>query len=134
MLPNQSGKKTAMNRKVTAVRWTARTLSALIILFWGFFITAGFIGSIRGEHPSPPLSMHDSIGLTLMLVWLLGLAVAWKWELAGATMTLAAILIQAFFINWRVVEGLGILPPITAILFVFCWGMGRQSRQQKQVA
>jgi hypothetical protein len=71
--------------------------------------------------------MNDRMGLTLMFAWLLGLALAWKWELAGATLTLAAILIQAFFINWRVLEGLGMLPPITAVLFVFCWWIGRQS-------
>jgi hypothetical protein len=78
--------------------------------------------------------MHDRIGLTLMLAWLLGLALAWKWELAGAALTLAAILIQAFFINGRVLEGLGLWPPITALLFVFCWWMGRQSHQVKHAA
>jgi hypothetical protein len=55
--------------------------------------------------------MHDRIGFTLMLAWLLGLALAWKWELAGATLTLVAILIQAFFINPRVLDSLGILRP-----------------------
>ena len=114
-----------MNRTVTTIRWTARILSVLIILFWGFFIVAGFVGSIRGEHSSGPLSLHDRIGLTLMFAWLLGLALAWKWELAGAALTLTAILIQAFFINWRVLEGLGILPPFTALLFLLCWWMGR---------
>jgi|ERR1035441_3789752 hypothetical protein len=122
-----------MNRTVSTVRWTARTLSVLILLFWGFFIMAGFVGSIRGEHPGT-LSTHDRIGLTLMFAWLVGLLVAWKWELAGATLTLAAILIQAFFINWRVLEGLGVLPPITALLFVFCGCIGRQSRQHNQAA
>jgi hypothetical protein len=118
-----------MNRTVRTVRWTARILSALVILFWGFFITAGVVASIQG-HPNGSLhSMHDRLGFALMLAWLLGLALAWKWELAGATLTLAAILIPAFFINWRVLEGLGVLPPITAILFVFCWWLGRQSSQ-----
>ncbi len=111
----------------TVCRWTARILSALIILFWGFFITAGIAASIKG-HPNGSLhSMHDRIGFTLMLAWLLGLALAWKWELPGATLTLAAILTQAFFINPRVVDSLGMLPPITALLFVFCWWLDRQS-------
>jgi hypothetical protein len=114
----------------TVCRWIARILSALIILFWGFFIVAGFVGSIRGEHSSAALSMNDRMGLTLMFAWLLGLALAWKWELAGATLTLAAILIQAFFINWRVLEGLGMLPPITAVLFVFCWWLARHRHQR----
>ena len=115
-----------MNRTVRTVRWIARILSVMIILFWGVFIVGSFVSSIRGEHSSGTLSMHDRIGLTLMFAWLLGLALAWKWELAGAALTLTAILIQAFFINWRVVAGFGILPPITALLFLLCWWIGRQ--------
>ena len=111
----------------TVCRWTARILSVLIILFWGFFITAGIVASIQG-HPNGSLhSMHERLGFALMLAWLLGLALAWKWEFAGATLTLAAILTQAFFINPRVLDSLGMLPPITALLFVFCWWLGRQS-------
>src|ERR1035437_5432967 len=118
-----------MNRTVKTVRWIARILSVLIILFWVFFIVGSFVSSIHGEHSSAPLSMHDRLGFALMLAWLMGLALAWKWELAGAALTLVAILIQAFFINGRVVEGLGMLPPITAILFLLCWWIGRQSHQ-----
>ena len=121
-------------RAVKTFRWIARILSVLIILFWGVFIVGSFLESIRGGHPSGPLSMHDRMGLTLMFAWLLGLALAWRWELAGAALTLAAFLIEAFFINWRVVAGLGMLPPITALLFLICWWMGRQSRQVKRDA
>ncbi|MGA3164379.1 MAG: hypothetical protein ABSD77_09345 [Verrucomicrobiota bacterium] len=121
-------------RTVKTFRWIARILSVLIILFWGVFIVGSFLDSIRGGHTSGSLSMHDRMGLTLMFAWLLGLALAWRWELAGAALTLAAILIQAFFINWRVVVGFGILPPITALLFLLCWWMGRQSRQVKHDA
>ena len=121
-------------RTVKTFRWIARILSVLIILFWGIFIVGSFLDSIRGGHPSGPLSMHDRMGLTLMFAWLLGLALAWRWELAGAALTLAAFLIEAFFINWRVVVGFGILPPITALLFLLCWWMGRQSHQVKHDA
>jgi hypothetical protein len=113
-------------RTVKTFRWIARILSALIILFWGVMIV--------GSFSSRPLPMRDRMGLTLMFAWLLGLALAWKWEFAGAALTLAAFLIQAFFINWGVVAGFGILPPITALLFLLCWWMGRQSRQVKHNA
>jgi hypothetical protein len=121
-------------RTVKTVRWIARILSVLIILFWGIFIVGSFLESIRGGRPSGPLSIHDRMGLTLMFVWLLGLALAWKWELAGAALTLTAILIQAFFVNWRVVAGFGMLLPITALLFLLCWWMGRQPRPVKHDA
>jgi hypothetical protein len=122
-----------VSRTVKTFRWIARILSVLIILFWVYMFVGSFLESRRGGHPSGPLSMHDRMGLTLMFVWLLGLALAWKWELAGASLTLTVFLIEAFFINWRVV-GFGILPPITALLFLLCWWMGRQSRQVKHDA
>ncbi len=115
-----------LSRTEKTVRWIARILSALIILFWGVMIV--------GSFSSRPLPMRDRMGLTLMFAWLLGLALAWRWELAGAALTLAAFLIEAFFINWKVVAGLGMLPPITALLFLLCWWMGRQSRQVKHDA
>jgi hypothetical protein len=122
-----------VSRTVKTFRWIARILSVLIILFWVYMFVGSFLESRRGGHPSGPLSMHDRMGLTLMFVWLLGLALAWKWELAGASLTLTVFLIEAFFINWRVV-GFGILPPITALLFLLCWWMGRQSCQVKHDA
>ena len=115
-----------VSRTVKTFRWIARILSVLIILFWGVMIV--------GSFSSRPLPMHDRMGLTLMFAWLLGLALAWRWELAGAALTLAAFLIEAFFINWRVVAGFGMLPPITALLFLLCWWVGRQSRQVKHNA
>jgi hypothetical protein len=35
--------KTAMNRTVIIVRWIARIISVLILLFWGYFIVAHLI-------------------------------------------------------------------------------------------
>ena len=66
-----------------------------------------------------------------MFAWLLGLALAWRWELAGAALTLAAVLVETLFINAKVVEGLGLLPPFTALLFLLCWWIGRQLHHDK---
>lgn len=111
----------------TVVRWGARLLSAGILLFWGWFLIAHLVAHLAGEGALPSrLVSSDTVVLTAVVVSLVGLAVAWKWELAGGAMTLAAVLIGALF-NWRVVGVTSpyILIPFTAAMFVTCWWMNR---------
>jgi len=104
------------------VRWSARILSALILLFWGFFIVAHLVGD-EGRS-SRPLTTNDYIGLAAMVISLAGLGVAWKWELIGAATTLIAVLIGALA-NWRVLAFPGTLIPLAASLFLLCRWMSR---------
>ena len=98
--------------------WSARILSGLILLFWGFFIVAHLVGN-EGRS-SRPLVSGDYLILTTLIISLAGLAVAWKWEIVGALITLIAVAICAA-VNWRVVIFPGTLIPITAILFLLSW-------------
>jgi hypothetical protein len=109
------------------VRWSARILSALLLLFWSFFI----IGHLTGDEgrSSRLLTPNDYISLMTMIISLIGLAVAWKWELTGAAMTLVAVLTGAF-INWRVFVFPGTLVPIVACLYLLCWWMSRARNDQ----
>ncbi len=66
----------------TAARWSARLLSGLILLFWGFFLVAHLLG--EGGKPSRPLTIADYVIVASIVAALAGLAVAWRWELAGA--------------------------------------------------
>ncbi len=109
------------------VRWGARILSALILLFWGFVIL-GHLMSDEGRS-SRPLMTNDYISLTTMIISLVGLSVAWKWELTGAVVTLVSVLIGAF-INWRVLVFPGTLIPIVACLYLLCWWMDRALNDQ----
>ena len=111
---------------VMPVRWSARVLSALIVLFFGFFLIAHLIGD-QGR-PSRPLVWNDYVILTTLVVSLAGLMLAWKWELAGAAITLLAIAVCAA-VNWRVLVFPGALIPITAFLFLLSWWMSRSSSQ-----
>lgn len=106
--------------KVT--RWAARIFSALILLFWGFFIVASLLGD--GEEASRPLNASDYIGLITMGAWLVGLAVAWKWEFVGGMTTLVAFVI-AVAANPNVLTFPFLIIPITAALFLASWWMHR---------
>lgn len=101
---------------VIPVRWSARVLSALIVLFFGFFLVAHIIGD-QGR-PSRPLTLNDYVILVTLVASLVGLLLAWKWELTGAALTLIAIAVCAA-VNWKVLIFPGALIPTTAVLYLF---------------
>lgn len=107
----------------TVTRWGARFLSALILLFWGFFIVANLVGD--AERSSRPLNTTDYIIMTTLGLALTGLGLAWKWELAGGLLTLGAVALCAVA-NWKVLVFPGTLIPVTACLFLFSWWLNRR--------
>lgn len=106
----------------TGLRWGARSLSALILLFWGFFIVAHLVGD--AGRASRPLNTNDYLIMTTLGISLTGLGLAWKWELAGGLLTLGAVLLCALT-NWRVLVFPGTLIPVTACLFLLSWWMNK---------
>jgi hypothetical protein len=72
----------------------------------------------------------DYIGLTATGIALLGLAVAWKWELIGAVMALGGYGILAL-VNADVLNLTGpyILWPIAAVLFLSSWWTHRAAQR-----
>lgn len=113
-----------------AVRWAARILSSLILLFWGFMLIEHLVGD--AGRPSRPLVWQDTAILTTLMVSLLGLVLAWKWELPGAALTLAAISLCAVF-NWKVLVFPGTLIPIAAALFLTGWCLSRAPRRDTPI-
>lgn len=111
-------------RAVSAVaaRWVARILSAALLLFWGFFLTAHVLGD--AGDPSRSLTRGDYVIVGGLLVSLVGLAVAWRWEAAGAITALLGVAVGAAT-NWKVLIFPGVLIPITALLFITSWWLGR---------
>ena len=109
---------------VVLVRWSARILSSLIVLFFGFFLVADLIGD-QGRG-SRPLAWSDYVILTTLVVSLVGLLLAWKWEFAGAAIALIAIVVCAM-VNWRILVSPGALIPINSALYLLSWWLSRAS-------
>jgi cytochrome bd-type quinol oxidase subunit 2 len=116
----------ALSSPATAVRWRARALSVLILLFWGFFLIAHLAGD-EGV-PSRPLTWADYLTLSALITSLAGLALAWKWERAGAAVTLAAVAACAA-VNWKVLLFPGALIPVAAALHLLSWRAHRTPHQ-----
>ena len=107
---------------VVLVRWSARVLSVLVVLCFGFFLVAHLIGD--QDHGSRPLASNDYVILVTLIVSLVGLLLAWNWEFAGAAIALIAISVCAVA-NWRILVSPGALIPISALLYLSSWWICR---------
>lgn len=117
----------APTQPAAAIRWCARGLGVLILLFWGFFLIAHLAGA--EGRASRPLTRGDHLVLSALLVSLAGLALAWKRERAGAAVTLAAVAACAAF-NWKVLLFPCALIPAAAALHLLSWWAGAASRRR----
>ena len=116
-------------RTVKIIRWIARiwsilvTISALLIFFSPDSYTPGTLAPV------------DIFLLSLTGLALLGLFIAWRWELVGGIFTLSMLFIRE--IAWVILKGqwmvgflilwVVIAPP--AILFLIAWNMDGKSKR-----
>ena len=105
-------------------RWIVRVISGLIIVFFLLM----FIGeTFFGENPGNPMTTSAIIQLSLTGVGLIGLGLAWRWELIGGIIALVPFLLVA------IINPLILLPspvyiwPFTAVLFIVLWAISRKT-------
>lgn len=113
------------SRSLVITRWSARFLSAIVLCVWGFFIVGHLVGD-AGED-SRPLVVQDYLLLTAMGAWLAGLAIAWKWEIAGGALSLAALILGAI-VNWRLLTFPFLLIAVAAVLFLVSGWISHRTR------
>ena len=111
------------NKPYKELRWILRGLSGLIIVFSVLM----FIGETWfGENPEATLSNNAILQLSVTGIGLIGLGLAWKWELTGGIISLAAY-IAVGIINHEVLSATIVLIwPATAILFIVLWAVSRR--------
>lgn len=108
---------------VASVRWVARIFGLLLFVFWGSFFVEHLAEWFRGSAATPPLRVL--LIQLAHLVLLVGLAIAWRWELAGSVLIILGALAffsQAAGRNFPLFFGVTIIP---AILYAFCWRKSR---------
>ena len=106
-------------KSIKIFRWTLRVLSAIFIIFFLFM----FIGETLDS--ANPLSTNSIIQLSLMGIGLIGLGLAWKWELIGGIIALVAFVGLAIINPETLHFSLLLLYPATAILFIVLWALSR---------
>ena len=111
-------------KSIKRFRWTLRMLSGLIIVFALYM----FIGeTFFGENPGKSYISTDAIiGFSIWGIGLIGLGLAWKWELIGSIISLVAFVVYginepgtwtSFMLVW----------PAIAILFIVLWAISRNT-------
>ena len=114
---------------IKILRWVLRVLSGLIIVF----LLLMFIGeTFFGENPGEPLTTNAILQLSVTGVGLIGLGLAWKWELIGGIISMVAFILLAI-INPIVLQySLVLIWPLTAILFIVLWTISRNTTVKKE--
>jgi hypothetical protein len=113
----------------TIIRWTARVWGILV------FALALIIIFTPDPYASGPVPAEDWFLLSLWGLAIVGLLVAWRWELAGGILTIATMFIRELV--WIILKGdwivsflivwLLVVPP--AILFLVAWDLDRKRRR-----
>ena len=103
---------------VNVIRWVARVLSILYVLFHAM--------SFMGDRFTAALTASDYIKLALWGLVMLGMILAWFRERAGSLIILGVFLIQIalnpmLFLNWAMWP-----VPITGLMFLFCSMISRK--------
>ena len=115
--------------KPTSIKIFRRTLRIMSVLFIVFFLLM-FIGETFFQDEAfklKPMSTNSIIQLLLFAVSMIGLVLAWKWELWGGILSLVAIAVLAF-VNPNVLDfPLLLIYPLTALLFIVLWAIDRAS-------
>jgi len=73
---------------MSLTRWTARVAALLVAGTYVMFVVGEFFPH---PHSGPPTRFRDWAGIVLLTAVMVAMLVAWKWELAGALVSLAAL-------------------------------------------
>lgn len=97
-------------------RIIARVMSAIIVAFALMMFIGETMESAKRANPEP-MTLNTIIQLALFGIGLLGLALAWKWELIGGIISLLAF-ITIFIVNPAALLWPMFIFPGNAILFI----------------
>lgn len=111
------------------VRWTARVWTVLVTALVALIIVT------PDPYATEPVRAEDWFFLSLWGFALMGLWVAWRWELGGAIITIATMIFRE--LAWIFLKGdwmasfliVWLLLVIPAVLFVLAWELERRREQ-----
>jgi hypothetical protein len=103
-------------KQLTTVRWIAR-FSALAVTGGFFFL---FAGEVFEPHAPSPASTVEWFAIACLAMSILGMLVAWKWELPGALISLCSLGAFVSMVHMRVHLPI-FLMAIPGFLFLADW-------------
>jgi hypothetical protein len=118
---------------VTAIRWTARILGTLIL---APIIAIALIAAIStgGEHFPNPLAwpIHNHLFFGAILIMIVGLIVALKWDNIGGLLILAGFAFFAIVIGGIPLNLIFVPIPFVGLLYLICgWWKTKKKNEDK---
>ena len=104
------------------LRWAARSTALLVT---GAFLLL-LSGEIFSPHSGPPVAFREWAGIGLLFAAMAGMVLAWRHELAGSLLTLAALTLfvpVAGIHNYEVVLIIG----LPGLLYLADWHVHRRT-------
>ncbi len=118
------------SKTLLSLRWVARILGTLIVVFSLFFFIANVIE--QGEMPNPDFG-HGLVTF-LYIIALIGFLIAWRWEGFGGILSAISLVFMAtvnvIWVHAAKDPGSEIIFVIPALLFIYCWWKSRKRLQQ----
>jgi len=118
--------QTEPSTKMKIPRLIARIMSAIIVGFALIMFIGETMESAKKVSPEP-MTLYTMLQLILFGIGLLGLAIAWKWEMAGGIISLLAFILL-FIVNPAALLLPMFIFPANAILFI---GVAYRSKEFK---
>ena len=143
-MANENGSR---DRGTKWMRWIARVWSFPLIVFALLFVVGSVwswatTGTAADPYAVEGYPLTEALAPVFLLVSILGLGIAWRWERWGATLSavfqlaaLTALLIYRpiarDFPRSGIPYLLWLIVTIPAILFLACWWRSRQNQYQE---
>jgi hypothetical protein len=99
------------------IHWAARLVALVVAAFFIFLITA----EVVSPHSRPPSGFAEWTQITLLVCVVLGMLLAWKWELAGAVFSLVALLVWVALVRIYRYPDIIVLLAAPGILYLSDW-------------
>ncbi|HME00008.1 MAG TPA: hypothetical protein VKM93_22095 [Terriglobia bacterium] len=106
---------------ISLTRWTARVAALLVAGTYVMFVLGEFFPH---PHSGPPTRFREWAGIALLTLTIIAMLVAWKWELAGALVSLAALAAFVVLVRMRNYEVVAVVA-IPGLLFAADWVLRR---------
>jgi len=106
---------------MSLTRWTARGAALLVAGIYVVLVLGEFFPH---PHSGPPTHFREWAGIVLLTSAIVAMLVAWKWELAGALGSLAALAAFIVVVRMRNYEVVAVVA-IPGFLFAADWVLRR---------
>ncbi len=100
------------------LHWAARISGLITVGFFSFL----FLNEFTSPHGNPPVTFVEWIGILLLTLACVGMLIAWREELLGASISLLALLALMLMVTFNQYAAVGILA-IPGTLYLLDWSL-----------